>query len=477
MKKVLIWNQNLDEIFLDTLQAQGVEVVMNLDSVNERVPSLTAYDIFYRTSACPVINAEAGPVMFSEEFIEYYGRCISRISFIPFSKTSYHRNLGVVRGDNIHDWLQFHAKTIIAIFDHYDPEEIWFPTTPHIGLDNLLFELGRQSGLKLIRCEQTPIAGKFFYWVSNRGEDEWTPEIEFKKVSPGVFKPNLFYMPNEERRLSLGAMLKKRLRVLKNMLGGGSVKRAMVNLYRGSIRRDWAWLSLLIELLSKNDREVAHWRFIRRRRFRYYHSQRNMCSKDDWAQPFVYFSLHYEPEMIVSSVPGIYSNQINAIEALNSILPEGWLVMVKENPKQEYMFRDAVFFRRLNSIAHVKVLPDDTSTTDAIANARIVASLSGTSCYEAIQAGKPGIYFGNPWYKGLPGAVCFSDDLDLNVLSKMRIDHGAMSLMINEKMSRAADGLFYSLHAASLHKSTDWQEMMRTTADSLVKISRAAENV
>jgi hypothetical protein len=54
----------------------------------------------------------------------------------------------------------------------------------------------------------------------------------------------------------------------------------------------------------------------------------------DWNKKYVYFPLHFQPELSTNILGGIYEDQAYALECLIQILPDDWMVYVKENPLQ-----------------------------------------------------------------------------------------------------------------------------------------------
>jgi len=160
--------------------------------------------------------------------------------------------------------------------------------------------------------------------------------------------------------------------------------------------------------------------------------------------PYIYVPLHLQPEMTTSALGGIYRDQLLMIEHLQQLLPDGWKILVKENPKQGPFARGAMFFHRLNRLEHVSMVPSDTDTKQLIKNSKLIATVTGTAAWEAIQMGIPAITFGHAWFNSLPGIIAFNLDIDLLEVSKMNIDR--------EHLSYSAGALFERCHRGNIDK-------------------------
>lgn len=132
----------------------------------------------------------------------------------------------------------------------------------------------------------------------------------------------------------------------------------------------------------------------------------------DKSLKYVYFPLHLQPEMTTATLGGIYSNQLLAIERLSKIIPEEWVIYVKEHPWQkDYRWRGKYFYERLSRISKVRCINKNISSEEMINNAQFVSTVTGTAGYEAICKGVPALVFGKVWYRDLPGVSIYNDDL------------------------------------------------------------------
>jgi len=124
---------------------------------------------------------------------------------------------------------------------------------------------------------------------------------------------------------------------------------------------------------------------------------------------FVYFPLHLQPEATTSPMGGVFVDQYLALETLVRSLPDGWKVVVKENPVQRFAKRDYGFYEHLGAMEEVHLVSRKTSTFDLIERCQAVATITGTAGWEALFNGKPSIVFGRAFYRDAPGAVAVED--------------------------------------------------------------------
>ena len=473
-KKVMIWVYDLDQDLLKYLRAENIVVVALLQGISDEVPSFSIFDLFYRTEKVPFCEHTPSPMQLSDAFVYRYLDCISRVSFVPKTEEYTTWNIGIVGADNVADWAQFHAQTVLHILQHYAPDEIWIFNPPHLGIDNLFVEVGRKLGLPVLIFDQSLMPGKFFYSINR--EPSTSHRLEFVAPQSGAFKPNLFYMRQCDKVPALRRFA-ERVSFYTSAPFSARCTQAIERLYLAALRRDWAPLLLLMDCLCTRTRVVAFTRLIRRLQFRSDLKKRTICQQHDLLNPFVYFGLHFQPEASTSAKGGFFANQLNAIEAMREILPAGWWICVKENPIQRYMYRDPAFYARVRQWPDVKFIDDSADSEVLIKQSRIVATITGTMGYEALLLGKPCVYFGDAWYEGLPNSYRFNAGLDLKEISNQRVDAQELSNSVEIKMAKAADGVVFPLYQGLLDNDADWSSLMRTTAQSLRRISDEANSI
>jgi Capsule polysaccharide biosynthesis protein len=130
----------------------------------------------------------------------------------------------------------------------------------------------------------------------------------------------------------------------------------------------------------------------------------------DLSVPYIYVPLHMQPERSTNPNGGVFDDQHLMINMIASVLPSGWRIYVKEHPSQ---FAPQIASERGRwptqydeMIAHpsVSLVLRTTPSFDLIDNAQAVASIVGTSCWEALARRVPALVFGEAWYKGCPGS-------------------------------------------------------------------------
>lgn len=143
-----------------------------------------------------------------------------------------------------------------------------------------------------------------------------------------------------------------------------------------------------------------------RRAMNFYES---VCKRPDLTQPYVYFALHYQPERTTVPDGGFLSDQLNLVAMVSRSLPRGWMLFVKEHPRQFrrgltwHKGRNIEFYSQLLRLPSVQLVPLDVSSEQLIQNCRVAATVTGTTGWEAVQIGRPALVFGYPWYINCPG--------------------------------------------------------------------------
>lgn len=171
----------------------------------------------------------------------------------------------------------------------------------------------------------------------------------------------------------------------------------------------------------------------------------------DLTRPYVYFPLHLQPELTTSVLGGKYNDQLLAIELLSEMLPDDWIIYVKENPKQNSSMRPDIFFKRLSLLKNVELVGRHENTFSLIENAQFVATISGTVGWEAIKGGKNVLLFGMAWYQTLPGVFAYKAGITIEDITQFHSEHkeleGAANALLNRMYSGVISNEYFSYFA------------------------------
>jgi len=139
-------------------------------------------------------------------------------------------------------------------------------------------------------------------------------------------------------------------------------------------------------------------------------------------QRYVAFFLHYQPERTTDPEASEARFQVSAIISLRKKMDasglEDVLIVVKEHPRQWLSFsgdirrllaRNTEFYRTIRSLERVEVVAPDVLPDDLVRGALLVASPNGSSVWEALCVGKPGITFAETWHSSCAASPPWCD--------------------------------------------------------------------
>jgi len=155
----------------------------------------------------------------------------------------------------------------------------------------------------------------------------------------------------------------------------------------------------------------------------------SLCSPLNTSAKYIYIPLQYQPERTSTPEGGRYSNQLLMVKQISNHLPKGWKIIIKENPSQLLpdtlhgeRGRHAYFYDDLIDIPHVQLIPIKTSQFKIIDNSEAIATITGTTGFEALFRGKHTLNFGHSWYQGCEGIIKITNSEDcekaINLIQK-----------------------------------------------------------
>jgi len=97
------------------------------------------------------------------------------------------------------------------------------------------------------------------------------------------------------------------------------------------------------------------------------------------------------------------------IDLLSKLIPDGWMLYVKENVSQFKEYQAAGrsksfdFYNKIASKANVAIVPLTYTSFELIDHAKASATVSGTVGWESVVRGTPALLFGHSWYSDCNG--------------------------------------------------------------------------
>jgi len=128
--------------------------------------------------------------------------------------------------------------------------------------------------------------------------------------------------------------------------------------------------------------------------------------------PYVYIPLHMQPEATTLPMGREFHRLDLYLITILNYIPNDFLLIVKENPKQTFRSRNNQYIELLKK-ARFNVISSNTDTYSLIRNSELIITITGTVALEASLLGKKTVVFGNTPYKYLPNTFSFSEDSKL----------------------------------------------------------------
>ena len=163
------------------------------------------------------------------------------------------------------------------------------------------------------------------------------------------------------------------------------------------------------------------------------------------------------------------------LESLSKILPVGWKIYLKENPKQSCYDRDYTFFQRISELPNVSWVPADTDTMVLSAKSKVVATVSGVAGWEAIKLGTPAIIFGVTWYASMPGVFKYHDHIDIEKIAAVKINKEDLEKSISHLFSKTHEGNIdkvYFKQVENFNKNMNAQKVGKLISEILLGLQK-----
>ena len=332
-------------------------------------------------------------------------------------------------------------KYWIAVLDNLKPDIVVGPVSPHLIYDYILYCLCKRKKIKTFMFRETAFDHLIF------------PVEEFEKGSieiQNVYKEYIKKEKYKDKKISLSENTEKYLNnmskkysdaapsYMKGHYNKENYPAWLFNKYKGYLYEP---SEMFIKI--RNYEHPGRYLFTKKHHFkekgkniedsdvrglklvlakRKGHKKKkylrkyydNLTEEPDLKSPYIYVSLHYQPERTSCPEGEIFTNQFLMVEMLSKLAPNGWKVYVKEHPTQLMKHgagersRDTNFYDDIISLDNVSFVPINSSQFDLVDNSKAVATITGTSGWEGVLRGKPSLVFGHAWYKECEGVFYIS---------------------------------------------------------------------
>lgn len=127
---------------------------------------------------------------------------------------------------------------------------------------------------------------------------------------------------------------------------------------------------------------------------------------------YIYFPLHYQPELSTSPLAEEFVNQELIVAMISKTMPKDCYIYVKEHPRISYN-RSRDFYNRLLLHHNVKLIDERINSYSLIDNSLAVATSTGSAGWESFHRNKPVLMFGRRFYQFAPGIYKIQKSNDL----------------------------------------------------------------
>jgi hypothetical protein len=231
-------------------------------------------------------------------------------------------------------------------------------------------------------------------------------EFYLKKTSSDYSTAIPFYMKEQQRQNQIGIFLLKKFITNPDNISN-MMKKANVLLSRSHYVKQKG------KTIQQSDMKGVEYLWNRllgvKKKNQLKQHYQKLQQHPDFNHPYVYVALHYQPENSTSPQGETFADQYLLVDLLSKCLPDGWSVYVKEHSSQWHMKlhgergRTTDFYDALAALPNVRIIPVSSPNFELIDKSKAVATVTGTTGWEAIVRGKPVLIFGHAWYKGCEG--------------------------------------------------------------------------
>jgi len=212
--------------------------------------------------------------------------------------------------------------------------------------------------------------------------------------------------------------------------------------------------------------------FVLKASFRKNFLDRNAKKNITINEKFVYFPLHFEPEISLSLIAPFNSYQIETVENVAKSIPIGCKLFVKEHPMMgKFGWRNISDYKKIKKMPSVELIHPSVPNETLLTNCSLVVSIAGTSSLEAAFYGKPSIVFAETIFSDLPSVYKINkiDELPnaIRLSLKKKVDIkdlvGYVALIENNSFKFNLDGLtmksVFTMLPGGVYEDVEFEEV------------------
>lgn len=353
--------------------------------------------------------------------------------------------------------LQAAAKAILNFLEREKPDFILFSTIGGLGA-LLLYHMAKKKGIKTLVLflniiKDTSVISEDYKSVTGLEEilsrqkenirQGILPQEAVRFLEEFRKRPHSYFPKADPKNQQVSRSKQLHFLKPKNLL------------------RNFRWLrKLLYDHFTTNDRldysYIGPWNYLRdgiKRKLRNLRSMSDMYDTFDPTENYAFFPLQVEPELTLLVLAPFNSNQLGVIKNIARSLPVGYTLYVKEHP-QMVMYRPRSYYRQLKKIPNVKLIHPAITGFEAMRDAKLVTTITGTAGWEAVLMKKPVITFGDIFYNQFSFVKYCRAFEDLPRLVKEQLERFAY----NEEEMLAFLGTIFEFSAKNIDLPYLWEQ-------------------
>ena len=127
----------------------------------------------------------------------------------------------------------------------------------------------------------------------------------------------------------------------------------------------------------------------------------------NFKKKILFLALHNQPEKTTQPEGQNFDFQYNAIKFLSLNLSKDYIILIKEHPKQlnpysgdlrQLHFRDKFFYKKILNLKNCHFVSLKINSEKLIKESKIIATITGSVAWESLTLNRPSVSFSNTWH-------------------------------------------------------------------------------